>query len=157
MEIPRAVRVDVENKRIYLAVEINKNKYHGRTVYAPGALPGQDNSNVAIIGYAWNYGTRLWVTVVGNEQFLDSYADLEVYGNNVYVVTNSFSTKYTANSSQTDIYFYRLRSENGYVEYHDIYGSPVNDQAYDLVITFNGPLLLAMIGNPFLPHRDSDK
>lgn len=40
MEIPRAVRVDLDNERIYLAVEINKNKYHDRTVYEPGALPG---------------------------------------------------------------------------------------------------------------------
>ena len=26
-----------------------------------------------------------------------------------------------------------------------------------MVITFNGPHLLALIGSPFLPHRDSDK
>ena len=45
-------------------------------------------------------------------------ADMEVYGNNVYVVTNSFSTEYSTNSSQTDIYYYRMRSENGYIENH---------------------------------------
>jgi hypothetical protein len=110
-----------------------------------------------VVGYAWSYGTRLWVTVVGNEQFLDSFADLEVYGNSVYVLTNSFSTKYATNSSQTDIYYYRLRSENGYVEFSEIFGSPSMDTALDLVVTFNGPILLALVGNPFLPHRDGDK
>lgn len=33
MEIPRRVRVDIDNQRIYIAIEINKNKYHDRTVY----------------------------------------------------------------------------------------------------------------------------
>lgn len=33
MEQPRGVKVDPDNEMIYLAVEINKNKYHERTVY----------------------------------------------------------------------------------------------------------------------------
>lgn len=33
MEIARAVRVDLDNKRIYIGIEINKNKYHESTVY----------------------------------------------------------------------------------------------------------------------------
>lgn len=33
MEIPRAIRVDIDNQRIYLGIEINKNKYQDRTVY----------------------------------------------------------------------------------------------------------------------------
>eukprot|EP00347_Sterkiella_histriomuscorum_P007679 403347989 len=157
MEIPRTVRVDIDNSRIYLGIEINKNKYHGRTVYQPGALPGDDNSNVAIIGYSWNYGTRLWTTVIGNEQYMDTIADIECYGNNIYVVLNSFSTQFTTNSSQTDIYYYRLRSENGFIEKKDIYGSPSDDKALDLVVTYQGLHLLALINNPFLPHRDADK
>jgi len=67
MEQVKGVTVDTENEMIYLAVEINKNKYHGRTVYAPGALPGIDNSNIAIIGFKWVFGVREWVTVCGNE------------------------------------------------------------------------------------------
>jgi hypothetical protein len=33
MEVPRKVYMDTENQKIYLAIEINKNKYHDRTVY----------------------------------------------------------------------------------------------------------------------------
>lgn len=77
MEIPKGIRVDVDNQRIYLAIEINKNKYHDRTVYAPGALPGPDNSNVAVIGYAWSYATRLWVTLVGNPTLMDKFANID--------------------------------------------------------------------------------
>jgi hypothetical protein len=53
MEAARGVKVDLDNNMIYLAVEINKQKYHGSTVYAPGDSPGEDNSNVAIHGYSW--------------------------------------------------------------------------------------------------------
>ena len=56
---------------MYLAVEINKNEYHGRTVYAPGEDPGIDNSNIAVIAYEWRYAVREWITVCGNEKFLD--------------------------------------------------------------------------------------
>ncbi len=39
MEQARAVYVDIPNEKVYVAVEVNKNKYHNRTVYKPGALP----------------------------------------------------------------------------------------------------------------------
>ena len=28
MEIPRKIKIDIENKRVYIGIEINKNKYH---------------------------------------------------------------------------------------------------------------------------------
>jgi hypothetical protein len=77
MEVPRKVLLDTENRRVYLAIEINKNMYHGRTVYAPGAFPGVDNSNVAIVCYSWTHGVREWVTVVGSEIYSDVFSDLE--------------------------------------------------------------------------------
>lgn len=86
---------------------------------------------------------------------MDYVADLECYGNNVYAILNSFSTTYSTNSSQTDIYYYRMRSENGYIEKAIVFGSPSDDKAFDLVITFSGPHLLALINSPFLPHRDT--
>ena len=77
MEVPRKVYMDTENRRVYLAIEINKNKYHDRTVYQPGAQPGLDNSNVAIICYSWTHGVREWVTLVGSEIYSDVFVDLE--------------------------------------------------------------------------------
>jgi hypothetical protein len=56
---------------IYVALDINKNKYHNRTVYSPGSLPPNDNSNVAIVGYSWTHGVRMWVTVVGDDTLTD--------------------------------------------------------------------------------------
>jgi hypothetical protein len=52
---------------IYIAVEINKNWYNNKTVYAPGALPAEDNANIAIIAFSWTHGVRMWTTVIGNE------------------------------------------------------------------------------------------
>jgi hypothetical protein len=71
MEAARGVKIDLDNDMIYLAVEINKQKYHGRTVYSPGDSPGEDNSNVAIHGYSWVHGVRTWTTVIGNVNFTD--------------------------------------------------------------------------------------
>ena len=116
MEIPKKVKIDPLNKMIYVALEINKNKYNNRTVYLPGELPPIDNSNVAIVGYSWTHGVKTWVTVVGDEIFGDSFADMACFGNYLYVTVNSFSTQYSTNSSQTDINYYRLRSENGFIE-----------------------------------------
>ena len=71
MEAARGVLVNFDNNMIYLSVEINKNKYFGRTVYTPGDNPGVDNSNIAIHGYSWTHGVRIWTTVLGNVNFTD--------------------------------------------------------------------------------------
>ena len=92
MESSRGVTVDFENEMVYIAVEINKQEYHGRTVYTPGTLPGSDNSNIAINAYSWRHGVRTWTTVIGNANFIDSFARMKSFGNNLYVFLNSFST-----------------------------------------------------------------
>jgi len=66
MEQLKGVRVDSQNEMIYAAVEVNKNKYHGMTVYEPGTLPDPENSNIAIVAYDWKFATRQWVVVAGN-------------------------------------------------------------------------------------------
>jgi hypothetical protein len=115
MEAARGVKVDLDNKMIYLAVEINKQKYHGRTVYSPGASPGEDNSNVAIHGYSWQHGVRVWTTVIGNVNFTDKFSRMDHWGNYLYVFLNSFSTEYSTTSNY-DIYYYRIRALNGVIE-----------------------------------------
>jgi hypothetical protein len=57
----------------------------------------------------------MWVTVVGDEYLADSFVDMEIYGGYLYTVVNSFSTKYSTNASQTDINYYRIRQENGFI------------------------------------------
>ena len=67
MEIPRKIYMDVENRRVYLAIEVNKNRYNEMT----GAQPGVDNSNVAIICYEWTHGTRRWISMLGSSIYSD--------------------------------------------------------------------------------------
>lgn len=69
MEQLKGVRVDTDNEMIYAAVEVNKNMYHGMTVYEPGTLPDPENSNIAIIGFHWRFANRQWVVVAGNQKF----------------------------------------------------------------------------------------
>jgi len=132
MEIPRKVYVDVENRRLYLVVEVNKNSYNLRTVYAPGAQPGVDNSNVAIICYEWTHAVRLWTTLVGSPVYSDNFADLDQYGNEIFVVVNSVTLMYSDNANQKDINYYRLRSENGVIENNVVLGSPLEDTALSI-------------------------
>jgi hypothetical protein len=68
------VNIDFSNEMVYLAVEINRNKYHDSTVYSPNSKPSMDNSNIAIIGYSWTHAVRLWTTVVGNENYADLFS-----------------------------------------------------------------------------------
>lgn len=156
MEAARGVKVDLDNNMIYLAVEINKQKYHGRTVYEPGDYPGEDNSNVAIHGYSWHHGVRLWTTVIGNVNFTDKFSRMENWGNYLYVFVNSFSTEYSTISNY-DIYYYRIRSLNGVIEVHKIFGSPMDDKILDLRITFNGLYVLAYMNDQMLPHKYNDR
>ncbi len=156
MEMARGVHIDPTNDMMYAAVEINKNKYHNRTVYEPGAKPPEENANIAIIGFA-RWGIREWITVCGNEEFLDEFADMRAHGNYLYVLVNSFSTSYSTNSSQTDIYYYRLRYETGKVVKKIIYGSATDDYAYSMQENFDGLFVLAKIGNHFNPHMNNDK
>lgn len=84
---------------IYISLEINKNNFHGSTVYDPGNDPGTDNANVAIVGYSWLYGVRMWATVIGDATYPDTFGDMEYQDTYLYVVINSFSTAYSSNSS----------------------------------------------------------
>lgn len=156
MEAARGVKVDLDNDMIYLAVEINKQKYHGRTVYQPGDSPGEDNSNVAIHGYSWVHGVRIWTTVIGNVNFTDKFSRMEHWGNYLYVFLNSFSTEYSTTSNY-DIYYYRIRTLNGVIELQKIFGSPGDDKILDLRITFNGLYVLAYMNDQLLPHKFNDR
>jgi hypothetical protein len=80
---------------------------------------------------------------------------MDVFNGFVYVIVNSFSTFYSSNSSQTDINYYKMRSENGFLITNKTLGSPSDDYALDIEITYNGIVILALINSPFLPHRDS--
>jgi hypothetical protein len=99
MEQVKGVRVDIDSEMLYVSVEINKNTYHGMTVFEPGSKPEPDNSNIAIIGYTWSFGVRLWVVVGGNEKFQDKFVNMEPWGSHLYVTLNSYSTEYSTNSS----------------------------------------------------------
>ena len=70
---------------------------------------------------------------------------------------NAVTPKYSTNSSQTDIFYYKMRSENGVISLQQIFGSTGDDKILDLAISFNGIYMYAHINGPFNPHRDNDK
>lgn len=51
MEAARGIKIDLDNKMVYVALEINKQKYNERTVYKPGTPPGEDNGNLNLLHY----------------------------------------------------------------------------------------------------------
>ena len=77
------------------------------------------------------------------------------WGSKLYVVLNSYSTEYSTNSSQTDIYYYQINAWNGYTTKHVKYGSPMDDTAFDIQVNQGGIYILAEINDDFRPHRDN--
>ena len=70
---------------------------------------------------------------------------------------NAVTPKYSMDSSQTDIFYYKLRSETGVISHEEIFGSTGDDKILDLAVSFNGIYMYAHINGPFNPHRDNDK
>lgn len=53
--------------------------------------------------------------------------------------------------------YYKLRTENGVVEVNKVLGSPGDDKALSMGVSFNGVYIYALINGPFNPHRDNTK
>ena len=146
------VRVDLPSDQLLVVFESNKNAYiSGRSVYEPGADPGEDNPNIVLAAFRLHDGERVWWTVLGDPNFVDSYSQLQIWGNHLYVLLTSYTTTYNS-SVNTDIYFYRIRAENGFIDSKQVLGSPTADVALDMQITSQGIYILARIGTSFLPH-----
>ena len=131
----QATYVDTENELIFVVLEVNRNKYHSQTAYEAGEHPGSHNPNIAVVAYSFSFATRLWVAVLGDSVFADYFSGLQVYGSSVYVVLTSHSTKYSTDSSMTDILYVKLRASNGEVESKQVFGSPTEDRALDIQVT----------------------
>ena len=151
----QATYIDTENELIYVILEVNRNKYHSQTAYEPGDSPGSPNPNIAVVAYSFSFATRLWVVVLGDPTFADYFSGLQVYGSSVYLVLTSHSTKYTTDSSKTDILYVKLRASNGEIESKQVFGSPTEDKALDIQVTAQGIFILAKIGDTFLPNPTS--
>lgn len=151
-ELPKAVYIDVDNSRIYVVVDINTNRYYDRSVYAPGEAPTSDNPNIAIFAFSFDFGTRLWVTVLGDSSNIDYFSGLSMYNGHLYVALTSHTDVYSSDESQSDIIYTKLRSDNGKVVSKSIMGSATSDRALDIVATPAGIYLMAVIGDNFLPH-----
>lgn len=152
-----AVYVDIANERIYAVVDININRYYERTVYAPGEDPGQDNPNIAIMAFSFHYGTRLWVTIIGDSSNIDYFSGLSIYSGHLHVALTSHTDNFSPDESQTDIIYTKIRSDNGKIVSSAIFGSDSNDKALDIQASTAGIYIMATIGDNFLPHPDPTK
>ena len=152
-----SVYVDLENERIYTVVDINSNIYHERTVYEPGSMSQGMNPNIAIVAMSFEFGTRLWVTLLGDPENIDYFSGLSIFNNHLYVALTSHTSTYSNNETQTDIIYTKLRSDNGLVVHSKILGSPSDDSALEIVAGQAGVFIMAVIGDQFLPHYDPTK
>lgn len=151
-EYAKSVYVDVVNDRIYAIVDVNTNKYYERTVYEPGEEPGLPNPNIAIFAFSFDFGTRLWVSVIGDSTNIDVFSGLSIYNGHLHVALTSHTDQYSTDESQTDIIYTKIRSDNGYIVTKKIFGSPQEDKALDIVATTAGVYLMAVISDNFLPY-----
>lgn len=151
-EYAKSVYIDLEHDRIYAVVDINTNKYYERTVYEPGEEPGHPNPNIAIFAFSFDFGTRLWVSVIGDSSNIDTFSGLSMYNGHLHVALTSHTDQYSTDESQTDIIYTKIRSDNGHIVSKKIFGSPKEDKALDIVATTAGVYLMTVINDNFLPH-----
>ena len=152
------VYIDADNERIYAVVDVNTNSYFNRTIYEPGDIPSDImNPNIAIIGFSFDYGLRLWTTLLGDPENVDYFVGLSIYDGHVYAVLNSHTSTYSTDETQTDIIYAKIRGDNGYVVNKQTLGSPSSDEALDISAGQAGVYIMATIGDEFLPHYDNTK
>ena len=154
-EIAKTVYIDIENDRIYAVIDINTNKYYERTVYEPGEDPGYDNPNIAIMAFSFDFGTRLWVTVIGDSTNIDYFSGLSMYNGHLHIALTSHTDTFSADETQTDIIYTKIRIDNGKVVSKKIFGSPSDDKALDIEASTAGIYIMAIIGDNFLSHPTS--
>lgn len=153
----RDVYIDADNDRIYAIIDINVNKYENRNVVPPGIEPTLDNPNIAIVALSFDFGTRLWVTLIGDIQGVDYFSGLSIYNGHLYVALTSYTTAYSNDITQTDIIYTKIRSDNGLIVSSQVLGSSSDDTALDIEAGPAGVYIMAIIGDEFLPHYDSTK
>ena len=149
------VKVDIVHNQIYVVLDINSNEYYGASIFKPGDERTLENPNVAILAYDFDNAVVNWVKIFGDNKYIDYYCDLEVNGNHIIVVTNSYTTNYATSVPSKDIMVHKFRYETGVTEGQLVLGSSVDDLAYDLVVSYQGMYILASIGNNFEPHPTS--
>lgn len=65
----RGVHLDAQTDRVFVALDINVNKYLNNTVYKGGEKPQKNNANIAITCFDEHHATRLWTAVVGDPTY----------------------------------------------------------------------------------------
>ena len=149
------VKVDIVHNQVYVVLDINSNEYYGASIFGPGDERTLDNPNIAILAYDFDNAVVNWVKIFGDHKYVDYYTDLEINGNHIIVVTNSYTTNFTTSVPSKDIIVHKFRYETGVTESELVLGSSFDDLAYDLVISYQGMYILASIGNNFAPHPTS--
>lgn len=146
------IKVDVVHRQIYVALEINSNEYKGVSIFRPGDERTDNNPNIAIVAYDFDNAVVNWIKIVGDHNYIDYFADMEVNGNHLILVTSSYTMNFTTEVPSKDILMYKFRYETGVIEGQLVLGSSVDDIVYDLVVSYQGMYLLATFGDNFWPH-----
>ena len=60
-------------------------------MYEAGEQSRQNNPNIAVLAYSFSHVVRKWVTLVGDPQYTDYFRGVRVWGNDLYVLTTSYS------------------------------------------------------------------
>ena len=131
------VKVDIVHNQVYVVLDINSNEYYRASIFGPGDERTLNNPNIAILAYDFDDVVN-WVKIFGDHKYIDYNTELEVYGNHIIVVNNSYTTNFTTTVPSKDIIFHKFRYETGVTEGELVLGSSHDDLAYDLVVSYQG-------------------
>ena len=154
-ETTKTVYVDATNRVIYAVVDINTNTFYGKNVFYSGEVSETDNPNIAIVAFSFDFGTRLWVAVLGDKDNIDYFSGLSIYNGHLHVALTSHTNEYSTDEYQTDIIYTKIRADNGRIVSKKVFGSTSEDTALDIIATTTGIYIMATIGDNFLPHPTS--
>ena len=102
------------------------------------------------MAYDRNYGNRRYVQLLGDPYVNDTFHGMSTYAANVYVLIRRAERPSSLYTRTYNVLLYELRQDAGNInQLLRMGGEGFQDEPMDIVATFQGVYVLALIGNNF--------
>ena len=95
----KTIYLDMAYDQMYVILDVNQNTYQRRPIFEPGEDPGMPNPNIAVSCYSFDFGNRVWTTLIGDPVYPDSFSGLALFGDFLYAVVTTHTDTYSNDPS----------------------------------------------------------
>ncbi|CDW83340.1 proprotein convertase subtilisin kexin type partial [Stylonychia lemnae] len=150
-ETVRGLLYDNQTEYLFMAVEVNTNKYMGNSLSALRANNQYTNqTNIAVVAYDRYYGNKRYVNLLGDPVLNDSFRGMGTQANFLYVLLKRDDPPDYAWERKYNIYLAEIFQDTGILNQEVLMGSQgLQDEPLDIQVTRIGLFILAKIGNYF--------